>query len=295
MMNKIAFTILRGILWFLALMPFWLLYLLSDFLFVVIYYVVRYRRQVTIENLRKSFPEKTEKERQLIARKYYRNLADIVLEFIKIEHITRKTVDKRMVIRNPEILTKLYQSNKNVFITIGHCGNWEWLGKKIALSTKHNAFAVIKPIHDPFFNNYMTQLRVRFHSPNLIDYKKTFRVLSRVNNTINAVVIASDQTPTKGESNFWATFLNQDTAFFLGVEKISKALDYAVLFFDIQRVKRGYYEITIHTISLEPRDTANEEITRRYIGLLESAICQNPDNWLWSHRRWKHKKPIDFS
>lgn len=294
-MNKIAFTILRGILWFLALMPFWLLYLLSDFLFFVIYYLVRYRRQVTIENLRKSFPEKTEKERQQIARKYYRNLADIVLEFIKIEHITRRTVDKRMIIKNPEVLTKLYQSGRSIFITIGHCGNWEWLGKKIALSTKHNAYAVIKPIHDPFFNNYMTQLRVRFHSPNLIDYKKTFRVLSRVNNTINAVVIASDQTPTKGESNFWATFLNQDTAFFLGVEKISKALDYAVLFFDIQRIKRGYYEITIHTISLEPKETANEEITKSYIALLENAIRQNPDNWLWSHRRWKHKKPIDFS
>ncbi|MBU1010788.1 MAG: lysophospholipid acyltransferase family protein [Bacteroidetes bacterium] len=294
-MNKIAFTILRGILWFLALMPFWLLYLLSDFLFVVIYYVVRYRRQVTIENLRNSFPEKTEYERQQIARKYYRNLADIVLEFIKIEHITRKTVDKRMIIKNPEILTQLYQSGKSIFITIGHCGNWEWLGKKIALSTKHNAYAVIKPIHDPLFNNYMTQLRVRFHSPNLIDYKKTFRVLSRVNDTLNAVVIASDQTPTRGESNFWATFLHQETAFFLGVEKISKALDYAVLFFDIQRIKRGYYEITIHTISLEPKETAVEEITREYIALLENAIRQNPDNWLWSHRRWKHKKSIDFS
>ncbi|MBS4058132.1 MAG: lysophospholipid acyltransferase family protein [Bacteroidales bacterium] len=294
-MNKIAFTILRGILWFLALMPFWLLYLLSDFLFVVIYYVVRYRRQVTIENLRNSFPEKTEYERQQIARKYYRNLADIVLEFIKIEHITRKTVDKRMIIKNPEILTQLYQSGKSIFITIGHCGNWEWLGKKIALSTKHNAYAVIKPIHDPLFNNYMTQLRVRFHSPNLIDYKKTFRVLSRVNDTLNAVLIASDQTPTRGESNFWATFLHQDTAFFLGVEKISKALDYAVLFFDIQRIKRGYYEITIHTISLEPKETAVEEITRKYITLLENAVRQNPDNWLWSHRRWKHKKSIDFS
>jgi KDO2-lipid IV(A) lauroyltransferase len=293
MKNIIAkglFKVLRGLLWLIALMPFSVLYFFSDILFLIIFYLIRYRRKVTLKNLKNSFPEKSHSEIKAIEKKYYRNLADIVFEFIKIEHISRDSINKRMVIKNPKILSTLYDQGKSVFIAIGHCGNWEWLGKKIALSTRHNAFAVMKPIHDPHFNDYMTQLRVRFHTPNLIEYKKTLRVLAKATDSANAVLIASDQTPTFGESNFWTTFLNQETAFFLGLEKIAISLDYAVLFFDIQRTGRGRYEIVITPVSLDPRATQPLEITNSYVKLLEEAIRSHPDNWLWSHRRWKHKK-----
>lgn len=287
---KGLFKVLRGLLWLIALLPFPLLYVLSDILFLIIFYLIRYRRKVTVSNLSNSFPEKSLKEIKAIEKKYYRNLADIVFEFIKIEHISRDSINKRMVIKNPEILSTLYEQKKSVFIAVGHCGNWEWLGKKIALSTRHNAFAVMKPIHDPYFNDYMTQLRVRFHTPNLIEYKKTMRVLAKAKDTTNAVLIASDQTPTYGESNFWTTFLHQETAFYLGLEKIAKSLDYAVLFYDIQRKERGFYELVITPITLNPVATQPLEITTRYVRLLEEAIRRNPDNWLWSHRRWKHKR-----
>ncbi len=289
-MNIIAFKILRSILWLLALLPFCLLYKVADMVFFVIFYIIRYRRKVTFQNLQNSFPEKSTKELRAIEKKYYKNLSVIIVEFIKIEHISKEDVNKRMVIRNPEILADLYEQGKSVFIAIGHCGNWEWLGKKIALSTKHNAYAVMKPVHDPLFNDYMMKLRVRFHSPNLIEYKKTFRVLAKAKDTTNAVLIASDQTPTRGESNYWTSFLNQETSFFLGLEKISVALDYVVLFFDIQRTKRGFYEITIMPITLTPKEEKPFEITNKYVQLLEAAIKRNPDNWLWSHRRWKHKR-----
>lgn len=277
-------------MWLLALLPFRLLYKVADIVFFIIFYIIRYRRKVTFHNLQNSFPEKSTKELRVIEKKYYRNLSIIIVEFIKIEHITKEDVNKRMVIKNPEILAQLYEQGKSVFIAIGHCGNWEWLGKKIALSTKHNAYAIMKPVHDPLFNNYMMQLRVRFHSPNLIEYKKTYRVLAKAKDTINAVLIASDQTPTRGESNYWTVFLNQETAFFMGLEKISVAMDYAVLFFDIQRTRRGYYEISITPITLAPKEEKPFEITNSYVRLLEASIKRNPDNWLWSHRRWKHKR-----
>jgi KDO2-lipid IV(A) lauroyltransferase len=288
--SKSLFLVLRAFLWMVALLPFPVLYVLSDILFVFVFYVIRYRRKVSFENLRNSFPEKSLREIKAIEKKYYRNLSDIVFEFIKIEHISRKSLNKRMIIKNPEILSTLYAQGKSVFVAIGHCGNWEWLGKKLALSTRHNAYAVMKPIHNPHFNDYMTRLRVRFHTPNLIEYKKTLRVLAKAKDVLNAVLIASDQTPTYGESKFWTTFLNQETAFFLGLEKIAISLNYAVLFFDIQRTGRGRYEIQITPVAIDPGETQALDITNAYIRLLEDAIRNNPDNWLWSHRRWKHKK-----
>ncbi len=289
-MKRVVFWLYSGILWLMALLPLWMLHIKARFLFFLIYYVLRYRRKITFENLQNSFPEKSLQERKKIARQYYQNLADLIVEFIKIKHISRKSINKHMFIKNPEVLSELYRQGKSVFIAIGHCGNWEWLGKKLALNAEHRLFAVVKPLSDPYFNRYMNDLRVRFHAPNLIEFKKTYRTLLKNRESLNAVVIAADQTPTRSEINFWTTFLNQETPFFKGIEKMSKALDYAVLYFDIQRVRRGYYAIEIMPVCVEASKTEPNQITEKYVSLLEQSIRSRPDNWLWSHRRWKHKK-----
>ncbi len=289
-MKKFAFLLFRALMWLIALLPFPILYLKADVLYYVLYYVIRYRRKVASMNLKNSFPEKSTTQLKAIEKKYYQNLADIVVEFIKVRHISSKSIQKRMRILNPEILDELYTHKKSIFIAIGHCGNWEWLAHTLALRKGHKPFAIIKPLSDPFFDQYMKANRTKFGGPQMIPFKQTYKTLLSNKHTINAVVNASDQTPARSEINFWTKFLNQDTAFFMGIGKMANALDYSVLYFDIQRDSRGYYSIRIKPISITPHTDSATEITEKYVSLLEQSIIENPDNWLWSHRRWKHKK-----
>lgn len=289
-MKRIGAKIITGIMWLLALLPLRVLYFFADILYFFIYYVIWYRRRTVAENLRKSFPEKTRDDLKSIEKQYYHHLTYVIIEFVKIRHINREEITKRMKIRNPEILQELYSEGKCVFVALGHCGNWEWLGQKMATIDGHKPFAIFKPLSNKFFDKHMRKLRARFHAPNLIEFKKTYRTLMQNRHTVNAVIIAADQTPTRGEINYWTVFLNQETPFFLGIEKMAKALDYAVLYFDIRRERKGYYLIDIIPITKKPRETKEYEITEKYVSLLEQTIRDEPYNWLWSHRRWKHKK-----
>ncbi len=224
----------------------------------------------------------------MIAKQFYRNLSDLIMEVLKIKNMSTKTLNKRLKFNNYDIINNLH--NRNVFVAIGHCGNWEWTGLKIAMISDHKPFAVVKPLTDPFFDKYLSELRTKSGYNNLVRFKQTYRTLNKMEKEKFICIIASDQTPTRDEINYWTNFLNQETPFFLGLEKMSKSLDIAVLFFDIIRIKRGYYEVDIVEITKNPKDTAEYEITDKYVHLLEETIKKHPDNWLWSHRRWKHKK-----
>lgn len=285
----IIYNIFRFFAWLISKLPFCLLYIISDILYFLIYYLVGYRKKVTLNNLRNSFPDKSDKEIKSIAKKFYMNFSDTIMEVIKIRSITKKSLNKRVRFNNFEIIEELYKRNKNVFITLGHCGNWEWLGLNVSLNALHSPFAIVKPLNNPFFEKYITKLRTKYYN-NLIPIKQTYRTLINNKNELCFVLIVSDQSPAKSEINHWTTFLNQETPVYLGTEKISKALDYAVVFSDIQRIKRGYYEVTVMEITDNPKETTEYEITEKYYRLLEEAIKKHPDNWLWSHRRWKHKK-----
>lgn len=289
-MKKIAYLLFSAILWLIALLPFAILYVKADVLYYVLYYIIRYRRQVVSQNLKNSFPEKSSSQLKVIEKKYYHNLADIIVEFIKVRHISRNSIENRMKILNPEILDELYAQKKSIFIAIGHCGNWEWLAHILALRKGHKPFAIIKPLSDPFFDQYMRTNRTIFGGPQMIPFKQTYKTLLSNKHTVNAVVNASDQTPARSEINYWTRFLNQETAFFMGIGKMAKALEYSVLYFDIQRDRRGYYSIIIKPVTINPEVDSAAEITKKYVSLLEQSIIENPDNWLWSHRRWKHKK-----
>ncbi len=277
-------------MWLFALLPFPILYLKADVLYYILYYIISYRREVVSTNLKNSFPEKTSAQLKVIEKKYYHNLADIVVEFIKVRHISRNSIENRMKILNPEILDELYAQKRSIFIAIGHCGNWEWLAHILALRKGHKPFAIIKPLSDPFFDQYMRTNRTIFGGPQMVPFKQTYKTLLSNKHTVNAVVNASDQTPSRSEINYWTRFLNQETAFFMGIGKMAKTLKYSVLYFDIQRDRRGYYSIRIKPITINPEADSAIDITEKYVSLLEQSIIENPDNWLWSHRRWKHKK-----
>lgn len=278
-------------IWLISLMPFRLLYPFSRFLAFLLYRLIRYRKKVVFSNLRNAFPEKQDKEIKKIAREFYRNFADLILEVLKIRSISKRSLLKRVSFRNFELIEELHSQKKSIIVTIGHCGNWEWMSMLLEMMSGYKVFAVVKPLNDAFYDDYLTRLRTRFNKKGgLIPFKSTFREMVRRKNELTMTIIAGDQTPTKDEINYWTTFLNQDTPVFLGIEKIARSLDFPVLFFDIQRKKRGYYEIDISMVSAFPIQTSEYEITEKHVKMLEQKIRRNPDNWLWSHRRWKHKK-----
>ncbi len=282
--------LLAGLIWIISIMPFFVLYGISDFLFFFFYYIIRYRKKVVFENLRNSFPDKPEKEINKIARKFYHNLCDLIVEIIKEKTVSSEKILKRIRYKNLEIVERMYKEGRSVLAVCGHIGNWEWVGVTGIFFMKNKFFAVVKPLTSKFWNEYMSKLRVRFAGEGLIPFKQTLRVLLKNKEYTTLTLLAGDQTPTKSEIEYWTTFLNQDTPLFVGIEKIAKSLDMAVLFFNIQREKRGHYVVEISILTEAPKNTSENEITEMHVRALEKVISEHPENWLWSHRRWKHKR-----
>jgi KDO2-lipid IV(A) lauroyltransferase len=273
-------------------LPFWVLYLMSDLLSFILKYVVRYRKKVVIRNLQRSFPDKSLQERKKVLSSYYKNLADVTLEVIKLARITPHQLKRRFKFKNYELLHNSFSTGKSVIIATGHCGNWEWMGTALGLLTPQKGFALTKPLTDKNFNAHMEKLRHRLNPDSTIPFKSAFREMVRRKDIPSFYVIAADQTPTLDEANYWTRFLNQDTPFFLGIEKIARGLNTDVIFMDVHRTGRGKYCGEMQLISNSSVNTQDGEITEKYVQLLEKAIRKNPSNWLWSHRRWKHKRPF---
>lgn len=278
----------RSFAWLLSLLPLRILYGFSDFLYFIIYYIIGYRRQIVLENLQNSFPEKSNKEVRKIGKQYFHNMADIITEVIKIRHIRKKELQKRVTFENLEYLNHLYDQNRSVIAATGHSGNWEWVAMTLAMHTKHTTYAVVKLLSDPFFEQYLSRLRTKFNKESLIKFHEATRAIIRNKNKLSCYIFVADQTPHRSEIKYRTQFLNQDTPVFLGTEKVAKALDYPVVFLDVKHRKRGYYHVTIKPLFEKPKETGEYVITENHVKMLEQSIREQPDNWLWSHRRWKY-------
>jgi len=290
---KFWHKIIYGFFWLLASLPLSLLYLFSDLLFALAYYAVRYRRKVVMENLRNAFPEKTEKERKQIARKFYRFLCDLFFETLKVANIDTPQIRSRIRYSNPEIFDELHRKGKQIFVVIGHYGNWEWLSTLENSKPYHHA-TLYRPLQNKLFDKFFYNLRTKYGT-DVIPSNQAIRAINQYfhDNRLTALCFLSDQSPPKDAINHWTTFLNQDTPMYLGIEKLAKRYNVAVLYYEIRRVKRGYYEVDVTTITENAAETADMEITNKHVGLLEETIRRNPQYWLWSHRRWKHKRPAE--
>jgi KDO2-lipid IV(A) lauroyltransferase len=275
-------------LYLLSLLPFWFLYLISDVVFVILYHITGYRRKVVQENLRNSFPEKTEDERKLIERKYYKYMADLMMETIKSVSMSEKQVRKRMIPTNPELVEYYFKQGKSIMAAAGHYCNWEMACLSFGFLTDKRRVIVYKPQSNEVFTDFFNRTRSRFGAT-MISMKQTLRKMIEYKNELTFTVLASDQTPVKHEINYFTTFLNQPTAVFLGIEKLTKVVDCVVIFYRIDLVKRGYYTYTFVPLVEEPKQTKPYEITEIHVKYLESLIKEKPEYWLWSHRRWKIK------
>ncbi|MBT4478768.1 MAG: lysophospholipid acyltransferase family protein [Flavobacteriales bacterium] len=273
----------------LSLLPLWCLYFISDFLYLVIYKLIGYRTRVVRDNLKNSFPKKSDIELISIEKKFYHHFFDLIIESIKSISISENQMRKRLVFKNIEIFDKYFDQNKSVVLTVSHYGNWEWGLLGVSLTAKQKMMGVYKTINDSFFNDLMNTTRGRFGA-DLVEMKDSLRHIISTKDECKIIGLLADQSPVKNESNYWTTFLNQESSVYLGPEKIATKMNYPVLFCKIQKVKRGRYEFYLEELCTNPEKTTKGEITSLYLRKSEQTINENPEFWLWTHRRWKHKK-----
>ena len=292
-MAAIGYYLFYGINWIITLLPLPVLYIFSDFLYLVLYYVVSYRRNVVATNLKNSFPEKTDKELKIIEKKFYRHLSDILIETFKSTHMTRADQKKRFTYSNLEIIDKLREEKRDIIAIMGHYNNWEW-PTLLPYYLKYKTIIIYKPLQNKYFNRFINNHRSE-HGIVLTPTSQVIReIINCRKNNINTVsVFISDQIPSKGDIKYWTTFLNQDTAVFTGAGKIGSKYDMAIVFFHVQKVKRGYYNLDIELLFDHTAGLSEEVITEKHVRRLEEIIKEKPENWIWSHRRWKHKKPVE--
>ena len=295
MKTEIKYLPVKWLLNGLSRLPFWMLYGISDIIFLLIYYVVRYRRKVAYKNISDSFPEKSEKERKTILKQFYRNFADYFVETIKLGHVTDDQMRSRMKFVGLEEVDKLFDNGRSIAMYFSHCGNWEW-APSITLWTRHKpsekiVFAqVYRPLTNHWFDQYFLKLRSRFGSVSF-DKKMVFRDLLKLRRDgIQSITgFMSDQKPSHGDVGHIMMFLNHPTAIITGTEMLARKLDMAVLYWDVDKPSRGHYVLTAKIITEHPGEMPMFSITDRYGRLLEETIRRNPSIWLWTHKRWKKK------
>jgi Kdo2-lipid IVA lauroyltransferase/acyltransferase len=281
------------LLYFISILPFWLLYRISDLFFVLVYHIIGYRKKVVTHNLINSFPEKTPTEIAKIRRQFYLHFCDVIFETIKLLSISKTTFIKRcsMDEEAKANFERFINKNQSIIGIMGHCGNWEWGAISHQIYFSRMITGVYHPLSNKNFDKFMLNLRGRFGGDiTAMNHLYKRLITLRQQNTSTTVGLIADQTPAP-ESAYWTTFLNQETPVFNGPEKLAKKFSYPVVYLSVKKIKRGYYKLETTLLTEKPQDLAEGEISEKHTRLLEKNICEQPHSWLWSHRRWKHKKP----
>jgi Kdo2-lipid IVA lauroyltransferase/acyltransferase len=275
-------------LWFLTLFPLRVLYFFSDILFLLVFYLVGYRKNVVIQNIKNSFPEKSTREVNDITKKFFRYLCDYFIESIYMINLSIEECNRRYTYKNAELLEKYTKEEKSFIFTTCHYGNWEWTAN-LTPNLPHKVYAIYKPLSNHVFDRLFIYTRAKF-GPNPIPNKQIIRVIvdDLKKKEIFALYLISDQRPFIDELDYWTIFLNQETPVITGTEKLAKKFDLPIVFLDVDRIRRGYYEVTLREITDQPLKTKPNEITEKYIKMVEEMIIRKPEFWLWSHKRWKY-------
>lgn len=278
------------ILRLLSRVPLPVLYLLSDFLFFVSYYLVGYRRKMVKKNLLNSFPEKSQQERNQIEKQFYKDLCDYGVETVKLLTISKEELKRRMVYKNPEIVKQFADQNQSILLLTSHQFNWEWLLVSGCLYLPLGVDYVYQRQSSRTFDRFSLVGRNRFGAfP--IERFQVGREAIRRKNILRGIAIMADQFP--GHSNdkkYWTEFMNQRTAFFLGLGQLAFMTQYPAVFFGIKKIKRGYYEAEGVLVAQPPYEKDSQQIVEDYVKATERIIKQNPAGWLWSHNRWKSRE-----
>lgn len=283
-MNQIVYIWLK----LSSLFPMYILNL-SAIKFSLFLQLINYRKKVILTNLRNSFPEYTDTQLLKTKTLIYNHLGRLIAEFIKAISIESKEIEKRVEIVNPELVQAYLDQKKDVIMVLGHYGNWEWALLATSRYFDQELVGIYKPLSSDYWDQKLKKIRTKFGAT-LVSMKDSYRYLIRHKNRPKIIGIIADQTPSKDELNYWTNFLNQETAVFLGTEKIAKKLNCPIVYTHIETLKRGRYKISYELITDNPLNHSKGEITNLHTSLLEEKIKEKPQHWLWSHRRWKHKQ-----
>ncbi len=258
-------------------------------MFFMAYYIIRYRRRLVNSNLRLSFPEKSIDELKKIEKEFYRNLCDYTVETLKLLSISKEELGKRMVFKTPEIPIKYNQQNQSILILASHHFNWEWLVTAACFNLPMQVDFVYQKVNNDFFERISMAFRTRFGA-HPIKRDEVAREVVKRKNIVRAIATVADQYPGYGRDKKYATiFLNQETVFFHGTNQLAILTQYPVIFYEIRKVKRGYYETVAIEIAHPPFNRNSNEVIEKYIAAVEALIKENPSGWLWSHNRWKKR------
>ena len=289
-MQLLAFILIYPFLWIISHLPFRLLYFVSDILYVFMFHVFGYRKKTVKMNLELVFPEKTDIERNKIIKAFYHHLCDMILEAIKSMNISVDDMKARFKFTNIDLIKNYEKQNKSISLMCAHYGSWEWIFILQSYTT-HKTYAIYKRLSNKYFDRLVRKIRARYNSY-LITTKEAVSVLVENKKkgllTINGFV--SDQTPKKNKAYHWKEFMGIKVPVHTGAEMLSKKLDMPVVFFSVKRVKRGFYETTFETLADSPKKINDYEITDKFLKLVEKQIYEAPEYYLWTHKRWKHKK-----
>lgn len=291
-MSKVLDSLLSGIFLFLSLFPLSFLYILSYITYFLVYYVVGYRRKVVRMNLKNSFPELSGNERLRIEKDFYLYLCDSFFESLRIQSMSEKEIKERIRFYNSELIDTYIAAGRSVVLCLGHYGNWEWIPSLYLHLTKDCVAAQLyRPLKNKFFDHFYLRIREKWGAKCVPKFE-VLRAIRDIKQTGRPFIMGfmADQTPSGTNMHYWTTFMNQEAPVLTGPEKISVKSDYVVVYLDIKYIKRGYYSGEYVLITDKPKEEAPNYITETYTRMMENTIRRNPAYWLWTHKRWKHKK-----
>ena len=288
-MQFLAYILIYPFLWLISILPFRLLYAFSDVIYVLIYRVFGYRKKTVKANLKLVFPNMSSEEINLITKKFYHHLCDMILESIKSMTISENEMKKRFTFTNIELIKSLEEEKRNIALMCGHYGSWEWI---FILQTylDIDGYAIYKKLRNKHFDALVKRIRAKYHSY-LITTKESISYLMELKRKGEHFIcgFAADQSPKIDKAYHWQEFMGINVPVHTGAEMLSKKLDMAVVFFRVKRLKRGYYQTTFEIITLNPSEYPNYEITDKFLKLVENQIKEAPEYYLWTHKRWKHR------
>lgn len=288
-MKRLAYLLAYPFLWGISKLPYALFYKVSDVAFFLVYFVIGYRKKVVKQNLELAFPEKSEDEILQIRKDFYKHFCDLFLEMAKTISISKEELIERFVLKNPEEIKRIEALKKSYVIMMGHYNSYEWVTSIQLQGVKYNAVGIYKKIKNPYFDKMIRESRGKF-GVEMVDKDEVLRRMiydKRQGSLANYGMIA-DQAPKGGKSKYWRDFMGHRVPVFIGSEVAAKKLDLNVVYLKIEKVKRGFYEAEVIPITENPKSIPDYGITDIYFDLLEKQIRENPQNYLWSHKRWKH-------
>jgi KDO2-lipid IV(A) lauroyltransferase len=289
-MQLLLFILIYPFIWLISILPFRLLYLFSDFIYVVLYYGIGYRKRTVRENLALALPHLSDKERLIIEKKSMKHLCDLFLEMIKSITISRKEIEQRFVFTNLELYQEFEAKQKSIAIMCAHYASYEWL-MSMNYHIKFKGIGIYKKIANPYFDNMVKKIRSKFKAE-LVDTKKTIDLMTEYQEkSILAVYgFASDQSPKLNKYTHYDTFMGVSVPVHTGAENLAKKMDLNVIFVKIKKPKRGFYEATFVDFASNPQEIPDYQITHDYLRLVEQQIIEAPEFYLWTHKRWKHRR-----